>query len=467
LFTSKIMAFARTSVSFVILLGLAAMDFGQRAQESMTVTGKGALQRVSSSLLHRDVHQHDGKQDTKQGDADQLSDGGNGSPATKRQSSEAVTMNALPARGSQAVNNSFRWSDEQLLTVLTDQMQEVPEFVHAVIKQNATDWVDRWWRRDHQQQMLRNDPLQWRLHADVRSCKAAHEKCPTKVLWTGKSSAGLVRREDRNKSDETEVELVVSTYDEDLGWLSAVTDPITVYVHNRSRNRNRTHKDGWVVLVASGQDGSGDSSKPDVEKLARAEALPKRPVNNPSGHEEIQIKLARAEASQKELKRKNKARPHPIKFIDIPNIGDEALPFLTHIVKHFDNLSLTTLFLHGHRCSWHSFFDMEDQIQKIRKCMPAAGYINLNTVAMDCYRTDKTTDGVVSTLVHLWPTLFANEFGALPKHWCMDCCAQFAVSRDVLHSHDKAFYQRLLAAVTHGETTMEYFWRMLFVPGFK
>mmetsp|Transcript_99452 Transcript_99452/g.190994 ORF Transcript_99452/g.190994 Transcript_99452/m.190994 type:complete len:445 (-) Transcript_99452:100-1434(-) len=398
-------------------------------------------------------------QDTKQGDADQLADGGNVSPATKRQSSEAVTMNALPARGSQAVNNSFRWSHEQLL-----QVQEDPEFEHAVINQNATDWIHRWGRRAHQQQMLQDDSPA----ADEHSCEAAPEMCPTEVLWTGSSSAAPVRHGDRNKSDiETEVELVVSTYDEDLGWLSAVTDPITVYVHNRSRNGMRTHTVGWAVLVSSGQDGSGNSSKPDVEKLARAEALPKRPVNNPSGHEEIQIKLARAEASQKELKRKNKARPHPIKFIDIPNIGDEALPFLTHIVKHFDNLSLTTLFLHGHRCSWHSFFDMEDQIQKIRKCMPSAGYINLNSEwRAFCYPTDSAHPRVWM-LRHLWPTLFVDEFGALPENWCMDCCAQFAVSRDVLHSHDKAFYQRLLAAVTHGETTMEYFWRMLFVPGFK
>merc|ERR1719221_646271 len=66
-----------------------------------------------------------------------------------------------------------------------------------------------------------------------------------------------------------------------------------------------------------------------------------------------------------------------------------------------------------------------------------------------------------------WNDTFAAEMGPdLPSRVCVNCCAQFVVSRERLQRYSHGFYKHLRHLVHEGRTSMEREWRMLFVrPG--
>lgn len=235
----------------------------------------------------------------------------------------------------------------------------------------------------------------------------------------------------------TKAELVVSTFWEDLGWLSDYDGPTHVYVHNRTESRSHCY---------------GCNKNEDME---------------------IAIK------SQQKLEYTNEHRKYSIKFFSIPNIGDEASGYLTYILTHYEDLPDMIMFIHGHECSRHNSFDMLMAVRKVRRCFSMQqGYMDLNDMVdtPTCYENfqpsfvrGKFEFGAKLRLGHLkkvWPSLFEEEFGKLPNRWCMDPYAQFVVTKERVQAHSKNYYHKLFNAVVDGTTTMEYFWRMLFVPGF-
>ncbi|CAK0800502.1 unnamed protein product, partial [Prorocentrum cordatum] len=117
------------------------------------------------------------------------------------------------------------------------------------------------------------------------------------------------------------VELVVSTWADDLAWLGELDVPTTVYVHNRSATRQ---------TLAHCFSESGECFK------------------HPTG------KLKAAEEAQRQLAASSALRANEIRFVDIPNFGDEALAYLTHIVDNYDRLPEAVVFLHGHESAWHA-----------------------------------------------------------------------------------------------------------------
>lgn len=228
-------------------------------------------------------------------------------------------------------------------------------------------------------------------------------------------------------------EAVVSTYSEDLSWLRHVDDlKVHIYVHNRSSEF--TH------------------------------SIPS-------------TSLDEAARSQDELVSWNGHRHKPIHFVDIPNTGDEAKAYLSFILERYNTLPDRVFFVHGHRCAWHSRLNMDTTINEIGRCIQRgtfdnASYINLNTGKADeCYDLvdtnstgDDEADDRVAHVKAMWSSIMEKP---LPNRYCMDCCAQFVVSRDAILAHNKTFYKNLLDAVEEGKTSLEYFWRSIFLQDYS
>lgn len=243
--------------------------------------------------------------------------------------------------------------------------------------------------------------------------------------------AGCDYSEDGPAEAPTSMGVVVSTFEENLAWLSEVDiGNVTVYVHDRSQKR--THV--------------GETSDDNLRKALK---------------------------SQKLLEEGNAQRRWPISFVDIPNVGDEGAAFLKHIVEHYDELPEILFFVHGHRCSNHANADMVRHLLIQQQCFKAdMGYATLNNPNMNQHVCPDTTDKKwvkekrIVKIREPWPELLEGEFGGFPQKFCFDSYAQFAVSRERIRAHPKAFYEGLRAGVLAGKTTMEWYWRTLFVPQF-
>mmetsp|Transcript_35419 Transcript_35419/g.97994 ORF Transcript_35419/g.97994 Transcript_35419/m.97994 type:complete len:335 (-) Transcript_35419:60-1064(-) len=237
--------------------------------------------------------------------------------------------------------------------------------------------------------------------------------------------------------------LVISSYKEDFAWLNEMpwSDNVTVFVHDSSKRPSH-----WW-------------SKQHYEDTMIAE------------ESELSVKLL------------NKVRSKPVIFEHIASVGDEASAFLTWIIKKYYKLPEVAFFVHAHRCADHAQFDMALALPSIRQCFkPEWGYLDLNSyhkVDIDSYSEGADTGNTncmwtKNLLAHptgvenfrgVWTDFFMEEYGPLPNRVCSDAHSQFAVTRDRIRKHPVSFYKQLFGAVANGQTTMEFFWRALFVPG--
>lgn len=239
------------------------------------------------------------------------------------------------------------------------------------------------------------------------------------------------------KDRNIEAGLVVSTFMEDISWLNDMyfEGPIIVYVHDRSRGRSHNSKDSF-----------GD---------------------------DVDI----AERSEVDVRTKNPNRKFPVQFETIPNKGDEAAAYLSYIVRKYNRLPNVTFFVQGHRCAAHAEFDMAKALPSIRECFPLAkGYMDLNRYnkkkgpehkqcgKMEWLLEHPVRGFKIQHLDKLWAALFQEHLGELPARICWDSYAQFGVTRERIRARPLDLYKKLLRGVMLGNTTMEFFWKMLFLP---
>lgn len=256
----------------------------------------------------------------------------------------------------------------------------------------------------------------------------------------------------------SDMHLVVSAFDEDFAWLEELDVPTTVYMHDRGKSRSHHAKTKW---------GKKDSY-----------------------------------SSMNSLRSANLNRSHPVEFVTIPNIGDEAAAYLRYILQVYDHAPETIVFIHAEQCSWHCG---SDKLAMLRSaCLLDAGYLHLSPnddtgyletnscshkeTLHDRFRCMERTHNIAvggSSLLSiksvvkkarvqnpitfckdelrpLWPTLFENDFGPLPDRLFVDGSAEFAISRSKLQAHPRSFYEALLVAVMQRKTSMEFFWRTIF-----
>jgi hypothetical protein len=127
--------------------------------------------------------------------------------------------------------------------------------------------------------------------------------------------------------------------------------------------------------------------------------------------------------------------------------------YLSFIIDHWDNLPNRTVFVHGHRNSWHQEDDIVQLIKALRlDALENVGYVPLRC---DWYPSCPaeikpiTHDAIVwgpgvhredaeYGIVDAWPKFFPGV--PLPTTIASQCCAQFAVTRERIQSRKKEEY---------------------------
>ncbi|KAF2873977.1 hypothetical protein BDV95DRAFT_592129 [Massariosphaeria phaeospora] len=160
------------------------------------------------------------------------------------------------------------------------------------------------------------------------------------------------------------------------------------------------------------------------------------------------------------LHRYNYDDPSPPPETHFPvNKGQEAMMYLSYVINNYDSLPDYSIFLHGHRTSWHQEEDIVESINSLRlSAVDDVGYISLRCIwdpgcpeEMKLIENDPAELVVDSTkdrqnTMHLigksWKSLFGNNT-ATPKAIGAPCCAQFMATRKAIHIRSKAEYERM------------------------
>ena len=155
---------------------------------------------------------------------------------------------------------------------------------------------------------------------------------------------------------------------------------------------------------------------------------------------------------------------------ELPNIGDEALSILTFIAEFYATLKPYTVFVHGHRASWHAT-DIVEQLSCLCLAPTQENYRTLTTpqraflfqcmplqppncseillsstgrpAALQEFEARMCKESVNATLEYRMA--FELLFGQnnVPVAVVRDCCASFVVSRAAIHKRPRSFYERL------------------------
>ncbi|KAF2183666.1 hypothetical protein K469DRAFT_689803 [Zopfia rhizophila CBS 207.26] len=158
------------------------------------------------------------------------------------------------------------------------------------------------------------------------------------------------------------------------------------------------------------------------------------------------------------LHRYNHDDPFPPPSASFPiNKGNEAMMYLSYIINNYDSLPDYSIFIHGHRTSWHQEGDMVDMINGLRfSALQKAGYVPLRCDWYpSCPREIRPVDHdaiVWGPGVHredaereignAWLEFFGPHV-ELPRTIASQCCAQFAVTRDAIRGRPKGEYERM------------------------
>jgi Protein of unknown function (DUF3431) len=130
------------------------------------------------------------------------------------------------------------------------------------------------------------------------------------------------------------------------------------------------------------------------------------------------------------------------------NKGHEVMPYLTHIITNYANLTNVTLFMHAHRWTWHNNdllnSDAKLTVQSLSsEKVVRDGYMNLrchldpgcpdhihpsSPSADEVDQANRPEEAIVG---RAWLELFPDEKEkGPPKVLSQPCCAQFALSAD-------------------------------------
>ncbi|EED15904.1 conserved hypothetical protein [Talaromyces stipitatus ATCC 10500] len=165
------------------------------------------------------------------------------------------------------------------------------------------------------------------------------------------------------------------------------------------------------------------------------------------------------------------------------NKGHEAMVYLTYIIDRYDTLPNNTLFLHAERFQWHNDNPDYDGYPLLRDFqftyLQEEGYINLRCVwTIGCPEAiHPLKDQTVSEQHEGQATgkIFRQVFEELlpdypvPGEVGVSCCAQFAVTKEVIQQRPKEDYIRFrewLLATTFQDGLsgrfFEYSWHIIF-----
>jgi len=143
----------------------------------------------------------------------------------------------------------------------------------------------------------------------------------------------------------------------------------------------------------------------------------------------------------------------------VPNKAHEASSYLKYIIDKYDTLPENMIFIHDGNTSWHHIGKITEKInewidiyEKMNK-----GYYEFNATTIN----KSNPKDYMAGYTDFWDSCMKSEFGeykdAFPEEG--KCCAQFIVSKKVIHRHQKSFYQTMydwLINKTVGEGNGDY-----------
>lgn len=165
----------------------------------------------------------------------------------------------------------------------------------------------------------------------------------------------------------------------------------------------------------------------------------------------------------------------PTDELPIPsNKGHEAMVYLSFIIDHWEQLPTYSIFIHGHRTSWHQLDGpMDGLIRDLQiSTLQDEGYINFrcrggfacapinyihprpNASGMIDHGTEEFPQ-IIHGLVDAWPQIFGED-EELPESIASFCCAQFAVTREFIQARDREVYIRARDWLLNTELEDEY-----------
>jgi hypothetical protein len=146
------------------------------------------------------------------------------------------------------------------------------------------------------------------------------------------------------------------------------------------------------------------------------------------------------------------------------NKGDEAMAYLSYIVKYYDTLPEFTFFCHGHYIDWHQNNRIDYIINNLKYDKE---YDNINNLSLDDVHVD-FNNPYYKNLVNVWDELFQKELGDVQDKYLEKCCAQFIVHRNRIRLRTKSFYNTILNYIINNNKNknigyvLEYIWHVIF-----
>ena len=123
----------------------------------------------------------------------------------------------------------------------------------------------------------------------------------------------------------------------------------------------------------------------------------------------------------------------------------ESLDWLRWIVKNYDNLPERTVFLHGHKRSWHT---PRNFIKQLNKAKPErVQMLGKHIWKKHGYYGQSELVG----LNQVYQILFSRSFlevAEATRLWTKKCCAEMVVSREAIRQHPRSIYRALVDLIT-------------------
>lgn len=165
------------------------------------------------------------------------------------------------------------------------------------------------------------------------------------------------------------------------------------------------------------------------------------------------------------------------------NKGHEALPYLTYIIDHYDDLPSTIAFVHSHENgwpkAWHTDATGYSNVNSLRTLnidfVQKTGYANLRCIStpgcpdeiQPARQSEDADHAAEHAYAGAWKFIFQDD--NVPDVVAAPCCAQFAVSKGQVRGRSREFYERarewLLATELDDATSgrvFEYMWHVIF-----
>jgi hypothetical protein len=159
------------------------------------------------------------------------------------------------------------------------------------------------------------------------------------------------------------------------------------------------------------------------------------------------------------------------------NRGNEAMVYLTYIIDNYQSLPDVMFFHHDHEHAWHQILSATNEVVLLNAVyILDSGYVSPRCIGTcenvielsGSYLSVSDLDDTVTREVQIASFLF--EFlGWIPSKIAAPCCAQFAVSKEVVHGRSLGQWEAIrkwleetkLSSSSSGRV-LEYTWHLLF-----